>query len=67
MVASENEMKDMVDIMMSYFPDKTILMNMLGEIWNDVGQHTDNESLRNTIIGIEDEIAKREWWRIAYT
>tara|TARA_R110002020_G_scaffold92321_1_gene223602 strand:- start:451 stop:633 length:183 start_codon:yes stop_codon:yes gene_type:complete len=60
MVASENEMKDMVDIMMSYFPDKTILMNMLGEIWNDVGQHTDNESLRDTIIGIEDEIAKRE-------
>ena len=60
MVATENEMKDIVDIMMSYFPDKTILMNMIGEIWTDVGQYTNNESLRDTIIGIEDEIAKRE-------
>ena len=60
MVASENEIEDIVDIMMSYFSDKTILMNMIGEIWNDVGSHTDNESLRNTIIGIEDEVAKRD-------
>lgn len=60
MVATENEIQDIVDIMMSYFPDKTILMNMIGEIWNDVGSHTDNESLRNTIIGIEDEVAKRD-------
>ena len=60
MVATENEMKDIVDIMMSYFQDKTILMNMIGEIWTDVGQYTNNESLRDTIIGIEDEIAKRE-------
>ena len=60
MVASENEIEDIVDIMMSYFSDKTILMNMIGEIWTDVGSHTDNESLRNTIIGIEDEVAKRD-------
>ena len=60
MVATENEMKDIVDIMMSYFPDKTILMNMIGEIWTDVGSSTDNESLKNTIIGIEDEVAKRD-------
>ena len=60
MVATENEIQDIVDIMMSYFPDKTILMNMIGEIWTDVGQYTNNESLRDTIIGIEDEIAKRE-------
>ena len=60
MVATENEIQDIVDIMMSYFTDKTILMNMIGEIWNDVGSHTDNESLRNTIIGIEDEVAKRD-------
>lgn len=60
MVATENEIQDIVDIMMSYFPDKTILMNMIGEIWTDVGSSTDNESLRNTIIGIEDEVAKRD-------
>ena len=60
MVASENEIEDIVDIMMSYFSDKTILMNMIGEIWTDVGSSTDNESLRNTIIGIEDEVAKRD-------
>ena len=60
MVATENEIEDIVEIMMSYFTDKTILMNMIGEIWNDVGSHTDNESLRNTIIGIEDEVAKRD-------
>ena len=60
MVASENEIEDIVDIMMSYFSDKTILMNMIGEIWNDVGSSTDNESLKKTIIGIEDEVAKRD-------
>ena len=60
MVATENEIQDIVDIMMSYFPDKTILMNMIGEIWTDVGSSTDNESLKNTIIGIEDEVAKRD-------
>ena len=60
MVASENEIEDIVDIMMSYFSDKTILMNMIGEIWTDVGSSTDNESLKNTIIGIEDEVAKRD-------
>ena len=60
MVATENEIEDIVDIMMSYFPDKTILMNMIGEIWTDVGCITENESLRNTIIGIEDEVAKRD-------
>ena len=60
MVATENEIQDIVDIMMSYFSDKTILMNMIGEIWTDVGSSTDNESLKNTIIGIEDEVAKRD-------
>ena len=60
MVATENEIEDIVDIMMSYFTDKTILMNMIGEIWNDVGSSTDNESLKKTIIGIEDEVAKRD-------
>ena len=60
MVASENEIEDIVDIMMSYFSDKTILMNMLGEIWTDIGCITQNESLRDTILGIEDEVAKRD-------
>ena len=60
MVATEKEMKDVVDVMLSYFPDKTILLNMMEEIWVDVGVVTYNESLRDTILGLKEEIEKRE-------
>ena len=60
MVATENEIEDVVDVMLSYFPDKTILLNMMEEIWIDVGSVTYNESLRDTILGLKEEIDKRD-------
>ena len=60
MVATENEIEDVVDVMLSYFPDKTILLNMMEEIWVDVGVVTYNESLRDTILGLKEEIDKRD-------
>ena len=60
MVATENEIEEVVDVMLSYFPDKTILLNMMEEIWVDVGVVTYNESLRDTILGLKEEIQKRE-------
>ena len=60
MVASEKEIKDVVDVMLSYFPDKTILLNMMEEIWVDVGIVTYNESLRETILGLKMEIEERD-------
>ena len=60
MVATENEIEDVVDVILSYFPDKTILLNMMEEIWVDVGVVTYNESLRDTILGLKMEIEKRD-------
>ena len=60
MVATEKEMKDVVDVMLSYFPDKTILLNMMEEVWVDVGVVTYNESLRETILGLKMEIEERD-------
>ena len=60
MVATENEIEDVVDVMLSYFSDKTILLNMMEEIWVDVGSVTYNESLRDTILGLKEEIDKRD-------
>jgi hypothetical protein len=60
MVATENEIEEVVDVMLSYFPDKTILLNMMEEIWVDVGCVTYNESLRDTILGLKEEIDKRD-------
>ena len=60
MVAGEKEIKDVVDVMLSYFPDKTILLNMMEEVWVDVGVVTYNESLRETILGLKMEIEERD-------
>ena len=60
MVATENEIEEVVDVMLSYFSDKTILLNMMEEIWVDVGSVTYNESLRDTILGLREEIDKRD-------
>ena len=60
MVASEKEIKDVVDVMLSYFSDKTILLNMMEEVWVDVGAKTYNESLRETILGLKMEIENRD-------
>ena len=53
MVASENEMEDIINILLEYFPDKSILVRMMDDIWTDVGSKTYNESLRDTVLGLK--------------
>ena len=48
MVASEREIKTIVEIMQQYWPDVSIEM-MLNQVWEDVGERTDNESLKQSI------------------
>jgi|TARA_R110000824_G_C14689032_1_gene621214 hypothetical protein len=60
MVATENEMEDIINILLEYFPDKTILMRLMDDIWTDVGSKTYNNSLRDTVLGLKAEIDKRE-------
>ena len=48
MVASEREIKTIVEILRQYWPDVSIEM-MLNQVWEDVGERTDNESLKRTI------------------
>ena len=60
MVATESEIQDIVDVMLAYFPDKSLLLNMVEEVWLDVGVVTDNVSLRETVLGIKMEIEERD-------
>ena len=48
MVASKREIKTIVEIMQQYWPDVSIEM-MLNQVWEDVGERTDNESLKLSI------------------
>lgn len=49
MVATHTEIKKIMDIIDEYFPHTSVEL-MLTDIWNRVGQHTDNQSLRSTIL-----------------
>ena len=60
MVATESEIQDIVDVMLAYFTDKSMLLNMMEEVWVDVGVVTDNVSLRETVLGIKMEIEERD-------
>ena len=48
MVASEEEVKTIMRILREYWPETTIEM-MLRQVWDNVGQYSDNESLKATI------------------
>ena len=48
MVASEDEVKKIMSILRQYWPDTSIEM-MLQQVWDTVGKHTDNESLKESI------------------
>ena len=37
MVATENEIENMVDVLLEYFPDKSLLMRLIEDIWSDIG------------------------------
>ena len=60
MVATESEMENIIDVLLEYFPDKTILMRLMEDIWSDIGITTENVSLRDTILGLQQEIEKRD-------
>jgi branched-subunit amino acid transport protein AzlD len=51
MVASNDEINKIVNILGQYFPDSMIEM-MLEEVWEEVGVTTSNKSLRDTIAGM---------------
>ena len=48
MVASEEEVKIIMRILKEYWPETMIEM-MLRQVWDNVGQYSDNESLKATI------------------
>ena len=48
MVASEEEVKIIMRILRQYWPETSIEM-MLETVWEEVGEHSDNESLKETI------------------
>jgi len=56
MVASENEVKRIMKILRQYWPETSIEM-MLEEVWEEVGQHTDNESLRDSIKAMLENVS----------
>ena len=60
MVATEDEIEGMVDVLLEYFVDKSILMRLIEDIWSDIGVVTENVSLRDTILGVKAEVESRE-------
>jgi hypothetical protein len=45
-------------ILLEYFPI-TLIEPMLDDIWHEIGQHTDNNSLRETIANMVDYIEQK--------
>jgi len=60
MVANKTEMEQIIDILLEYFPDSSIAMRMMEDMWDDVGSKTYNDSLRDTILGLKVEIENRD-------
>tara|TARA_R100001163_G_C5058474_1_gene195085 strand:- start:1656 stop:1886 length:231 start_codon:yes stop_codon:yes gene_type:complete len=59
MVATRGEAEAIVGLLLKSFPiDAT--MKMMKEVWYLIGSNTDNESLRDTIILIND-ILEEKW------
>ena len=63
MVASEEEVKTIMGILREYWPETTIEM-MLRQVWELVGERSENVSLKDTIQmmirDIENEFMKKE-------
>jgi|TARA_R100000995_G_scaffold81834_1_gene55012 hypothetical protein len=49
MVASKSEGKRIVDVLLTYLP-VDVAVEMMNEMWEEVGLSTDNESLEETIL-----------------
>jgi len=48
MTASEQEIKTIMRILRKYWPETSIEM-MIGEVWEQVGKNSSNESLKETV------------------
>jgi hypothetical protein len=59
MVASKNEIEEIVRVMCQWLPE-TYAYDMMTEVWDVVGQYTDNESLSETIRLIVEEIENQD-------
>ena len=60
MVATEEEIESIVDVLLEYFVDKSLLMRLIEDIWSDIGIITENVSLRDTILGVKAEVERRD-------
>jgi hypothetical protein len=60
MVATEDEIESIVDVLLEYFVDKSILMRLIEDIWSDIGIITKNVSLRDTILEVKAEVERRD-------
>jgi len=58
-VATKNEIEEIVRVMCQWLPE-TYAYDMMTEVWDVVGQYTDNESLKETIRLIVDEIENQD-------
>ena len=59
MVASPEEGKRIAGILLSYLPVE-VSIDMMEEMWEEVGMQTDNESLEETILLLK-KILESEW------
>ena len=59
MVASEEELTDITKVMLQWLPAE-LAHDMLTEIYNEVVQYSDNESLRDTIKGLILEVHRQQ-------
>ena len=63
MVASEEEVKTIMRILREYWPETMIEM-MLRQVWENVRQYSENDSLKETILrmikDIENEFMNKE-------
>ena len=59
MVASEEELTNITKVMLQWLPAE-LAHDMLTEIYNDVVQYSDNESLRDTIKGLILEVHRQQ-------
>ena len=60
MVATEEEIESIVDVLLEYFVDKSLLMRLIEDIWSDIGLVTKNVSLRDSILGVKAEVERRD-------
>ena len=49
MVANSQEAKKISEVILSYIPQREA-QDLMGEVWDKIGQHTDNKSLQQTIL-----------------